>query len=125
VAYTEESGESEVYVRQFPGPGGKVQISAQTGWVPRWGRNGRELLYEENRSPERLMAVDIPPGSHVQPGLPHVLFELGGAGGWDVSPDGTRFLVNNIPTPARTTGSTIRVVVNWFDELRRRVPAGK
>ena len=72
--YGEESGTAEVYVRQFPGPGGKVQISAQTGRVPRWSPNGRELFYEENRSPERLMAVDIPTGSHVQPGLPHVLF---------------------------------------------------
>jgi WD40 repeat protein len=126
VAYYAEEGTAEVYIRQFPGPGGRVQISAQTGRVPRWGRNGRELFYEENRAPGRLMAVDIPPGSRVQPGLPHVLFELGGVGmGWDVSPDGTRFLVNNLARPARATGSTMRGVVNWFEELRRRVPAGK
>src|SRR5262249_11795238 len=39
-----ESGALEVYVRPFPGPGGRWQIS--TGGFPIWSRDGRELLFE-------------------------------------------------------------------------------
>ena len=46
VAYLSlESGRSEIYVRPFPGPGGKWQISTEGGVAPRWARNGRELFY--------------------------------------------------------------------------------
>jgi len=40
-----ESGNPEVYVRPFPGPGGKWQISVGGGLFPKWSRNGRELFY--------------------------------------------------------------------------------
>jgi eukaryotic-like serine/threonine-protein kinase len=42
---TDESGRSEVYVRHFPGPGGRVQVSLSGGSEPVWNRNGRELFY--------------------------------------------------------------------------------
>jgi serine/threonine-protein kinase len=41
-----ESGTNEVYVRPFPGPGGRWQISTGGGRLPRWSRDGRELLFE-------------------------------------------------------------------------------
>ena len=40
-----ESGEIEVYVAPFPGPGGKLQISTAGGYAPRWRRDGREIFY--------------------------------------------------------------------------------
>ena len=47
IAYVSvESGRTEVYVRPFPGPGGRWQISAAGGRFPIWSRNGRELFYE-------------------------------------------------------------------------------
>ena len=44
---------------------------------------------------------------------------------YDVSSDGKRFLM--IKPPARTPGPTdqVTVVLNWFEELRRRAPVGK
>jgi Tol biopolymer transport system component/predicted Ser/Thr protein kinase len=41
-----ESGTLEVYVRPFPGPGGRWQISTGGGVFPGWSRDGRELLFE-------------------------------------------------------------------------------
>ena len=42
---------------------------------------------------------------------------------YDVSPDGQRFLMLK-PVESQTSAPTqINVVLNWFEELRRRVPA--
>ena len=46
LAYTSnESGTIEVYVRPFPGPGGKTQISSGGGNFPTWSHVRPELLY--------------------------------------------------------------------------------
>ena len=39
-----ESGRFEVYVRPFPGPGGKWQVSTDGGEYPTWSRNGKAVL---------------------------------------------------------------------------------
>ena len=44
-----------MYVRPFPGPGGRWQISKGGGFVPLWSRDGRELLFET--LDQRVMAV--------------------------------------------------------------------
>ena len=43
-----ESGRDEVYVRPFPGPGGKWLISTGGGSIPTWSRTKRELFYGLN-----------------------------------------------------------------------------
>ncbi len=92
------AGRSEIYVRAFPGPGGKFQISTEGGLATVWGRDGRELFYASRINGE-LMDVDITTQPTFQPGTPRVVLEQGfrmvsGAQGanYDVSPDGQRFL---------------------------------
>jgi Tol biopolymer transport system component len=121
VAYeSNESGKFEVYVQPFPG-GGKVPISTQGGQTPRWSSSGRELFYREPAR-NQLMAVDIRTSPAFVAGRPRALFELRTTT-WDVAPDGKRFLVLRGPeTPL--PGVRLEVVVNWFEELRRRVPPG-
>jgi Tol biopolymer transport system component/predicted Ser/Thr protein kinase len=123
VAYTsDESGKNRVYVRPFPGPGGKTPISIEGGQEPRWSRDGRELLY---RDPEKnqLMAVDIQTSPAFRAGQPHALFALGNVP-WDVAPDGKRFLVVKEPEAAASEAK-MQAVVNWFEELRQKAPANK
>jgi serine/threonine-protein kinase len=48
---SDESGRGEVYVRPFPGPGGKWQISNTGGRRPVWSHNGRELFFPELGKP--------------------------------------------------------------------------
>ena len=56
IAYVSiESGRSEVYVRPFPGPGGKWQISTAGGTYPVWSPARKELLYATPDN--RIMAV--------------------------------------------------------------------
>jgi serine/threonine-protein kinase len=124
LAYTSvESGSPEVYVQPFPGPGGKERISTEGGQAPRWSRNGRELFYLDSTS-SRVMSVDIRTTPQFHAGIPTRLFAQRGSSTWDVAPDGNRFLFEQFP--AGETGSReMQVVVDWFEELRRRVPAGK
>jgi hypothetical protein len=42
---------------------------------------------------------------------------------YDVSPDGKRFLMLK-PSESAEAATQINVVLNWFEELKRRVPAG-
>lgn len=61
-----------------------------------------------------------------RPGTPETLFRarIRGAGGgrdYTVSSDG-RFLINAI-TEGASDENSITVVVNWFEELTRRLPA--
>jgi serine/threonine-protein kinase len=139
LAYTsDESGHREVYVQPYPGPGGKWQISTDGGHEAVWNPNGRELFY---RSGSRIMAVDVNQSrdregagagpSAFSAGRPRMLFEgpylptAANSAYYDVSPDGQRFLMlKPVETPA-SAPTQINVVLNWFEELKKRVPAGQ
>jgi hypothetical protein len=133
IAYRATAGGlSEVYVQPFPGPGGKWLISTGGGRHPVWSRNGRELFYQAQDY--RIMvatysangdsfAADKPrPWSPTQIREQNALY-------WnlDLAPDGKRFVV--VPRPEAAGGQKgsvhVTVLLNFFDELRRRVPTGK
>jgi eukaryotic-like serine/threonine-protein kinase len=128
IAYeSTESGRAEAYVQPFPNPGGKWQISTDGGTEPVWNRNGRELFY---RSANKMMAVDVVTQPTFSAGKPRLVFEgryLARTGGspanYDVSPDGQRFLM--IKASDETPASQINIVLNWFEELKQKVPTGK
>jgi Tol biopolymer transport system component len=121
-----ESGRYEIYVQPYPGPGGKWQISTEGGTEPIWNPNGRELFY---RSGDKMMAVEIATQSGFAAGKPRMLFEgpylptPGTIPNYDVTPDGQRFLMLK-PIEQAAGPTQINVVLNWFEELKRRVPVG-
>ena len=128
IAYmSDESGRFEVYVQPYPGPGGKWQVSTDGGEEPVWGRSGRELFY---RNGERMMAVDIATQPTFSAGSPKVLFEGQYArnayfiANYDVAPDGERFLMLKAVEQQEEALSQFNVVLNWFEELKQRVPTG-
>jgi Tol biopolymer transport system component/tRNA A-37 threonylcarbamoyl transferase component Bud32 len=124
-----ESGRPEVYVQPYPGPGGKWQISTGSGTEPAWNRNGKELFY---RTGNKMMAVDVATQPSFSAGKPHMLFEgqylttdwplISTA--YDVSADGQRFLMVKA-TEQASSATQINVVLNWFEELKQKVPTGK
>jgi hypothetical protein len=129
VAYTSnESGRDEIYVQAYPDKsGGKSIVSTEGGQNPRWSRNGKELFYLSGPTGTKMMAVDViqlTPSPRF--GKPHILFEKSYGNGYDVSPDGKRFLmVKAAATPQASQPDQINIVVNWLDELRRRLPMPK
>jgi Tol biopolymer transport system component/tRNA A-37 threonylcarbamoyl transferase component Bud32 len=125
IAYdSNESGRTEVFVRPFPGPGAKLQISARGGIGPIWSHDGREIFFASGST---MMAVEVKtePTFHASPA--RELFE--GNYLWerprnyDVSPDGSRFVLL-APKGDLSNDDELRIVVNWFAELRRLVPHG-
>jgi eukaryotic-like serine/threonine-protein kinase len=128
IAYTsDESGRLEIYVRPYPGPGGKWQISIDGGTEPVWNPKGRELFY---RNGNKMMAVDVSTQSTFSAGKPKMLFEgpyvptPRSFPDYDVFPDGQRFLMLKADTQAQAPAQ-INVVLNWFEELKQKVPTGK
>ncbi len=123
---SDEAGRVEVYVQSFPDPSLKRwKISPSYGSEPLWTRDGRELVYRKGDS---VMAVslDLANGRVGQP-VPLFAGPYPDNPGWtrprsyDVSADGERFLLTRVregrPAPR------IAVVLNWFDELRAKIPA--
>ena len=119
---SDESGRNEVYVQPYPGPGGKWQISTEGGTEPVWARNG-ELFY---RSGDKMMAVETNTKANFSADTPKVLFEghyatYNTMPAYDVTPDGQRFL---LAKTAAQGPQEISVVLNWFEELKQKVPTG-
>ena len=95
LAYSaDDSGRVEVYLAAFPGPGTKVQISANGGFNPAWRRDSRELYYLTSDGKVMAVQISTPAGGPFEPGAPSVLFEPHPAAiAYDATPDGQRFLV--------------------------------
>jgi Tol biopolymer transport system component len=129
IAYqSNESGGDQVYVRPFPAvDSGRWQVSATGGQKPFWARNGRELFYTANDG--SLMSVPIQgPGAAFNFGNAARLFDASPYNGLgligrtvDASPDGKRFLMIKSVKQEETLAQ-INVVLNWFDELKQKVP---
>jgi len=124
VAYSSnESGQWQVYVTPFPGPGGKYQISKDGGQQPRWQRDGKELFFLSKD--KKLMSVPVKAGATFEFGAPSELFQTRARAPlsaeeiftYDASPDGQRFLINvNLK---QSNPPPLNIVLNWTSELQR------
>ncbi len=121
IAYTsDESGQDEVYVAPFPGPGGKWRISSAGGEEPKWRRDGKELFYLA--ADKKLMVAEVKQsGWRFEVGAVRPLFpiherKIGFSTVYDVSADGQRFLVNSL---TEENPPPLTLVVNWTADLKK------
>jgi serine/threonine-protein kinase len=128
LAYTStESGRMEVYVRAFPGTGGKWQISNAGGTLPVWSRVGHELFFRTFDESRIMVAAYETKGGSFLPGKPRLWSEtvfgrIGGAPNFDLAPDGKRFAVlmyGEKPSDQKPRNE-LTVLLNFFTEIRRR-----
>ena len=128
-----ESGRSEIFVQPFRAGGqagsGKWPISTGGGQFPIWSRDGRELFYEtlDNRI---MVAAFSAKGVSFAAEKPRLwsdtqLLDINGHWNLDLVPDGKRFVVTlRADSAAQARGSVhVTFLLNFFDELRRRIPA--
>ena len=128
---SDESGQDEVYVRQFPSGPGFAKVSSHGGTEPRWKHDGSELYFREGGglTISTLMAVPMHAESRggISAGVPVALFQYA-AGSivpqnnvWQYapSPDGQRFLM---AVATETAAPAIHVITNW---LKATQDAGK
>jgi len=134
LAYTSGGfGSSQVYVRAYPGLDHREPVAGEVSFAPVWRKDGRELFYLE-ASPQngrlitRVMAVPVTTTPTFSVGAARMLFEGqfrvdGPFRGYDVTPDGQRFLMVRAveQPPARITQMVL--VQNWFQELKAKAPA--
>jgi serine/threonine-protein kinase len=129
VYYSDESGTAQVYVRAFPDKGGKWQISNSGGAWPMWSRNGRELFFETLDN-HIMVAPYAVKGDSFVADKPRMWSgkQLGTAGGRknvDLAPDGKRIVAlmpANEDKSSQEAKNHVTFLMNFFDELRRRVP---
>jgi serine/threonine-protein kinase len=131
-----ESGPNQIYVRPFPGPGGKWLISTEGGSFPVWSRVRKELLYAgpDNRI---MMVSYTASGDTFTADKPRPWADtrflprprgFGGATGrpFDLHPDGERVAIAPVPENERVAKQDKLVfILNFFDELRRIAPPSK
>jgi serine/threonine-protein kinase len=132
IAYVcDESGQKEIYVSPFPDvKKGKWQISQGGGTGPLWSPDGKELFYLGLDN--SVMAVDVETEPIFDYGAPKILFQSQYVGfaysegtPWDIHPDGKRFLMMKTTAAADAAvgrQTKINIVLNWFEELKERVP---
>ena len=125
-----ESGTFHVFVRPFPVGDGKWQISTAPGRFPIWSRNGKELFFESTDG-HIMVAEYTTRGETFAAGKPRQWSNtpIGGTGAFqnlDLAPDGKRFVVIPLAESEKGEGQTVHVtfLLNFFDELRRRMPPG-
>ena len=103
---TDESGGWNIYATTFPGAAGKWQVSVGGGTEPRWRDDGKEMFYLDAKG--MLTAVSISAGSTFSSGTPQPLFRVRPRPpisntdlfSYDVSKDGSRFIVNRYVKPS-------------------------
>jgi Tol biopolymer transport system component len=113
---SDESGEEQVYFTSFPTPAGKWQVSIDGGIAPRWMPNGREIVYQKGTK-VFIAPVELTPRPRA--GKPRLLAD----GLYDtdcgVAPDGRLAM---ILSEGRKTTTEFNLVLNFAEELKRRVP---
>ncbi len=134
LAYSsDESGAGQVYVRPFPGPGGQYQISAEGGSRPLWSHDGRQLFFLDDQSRIHVADCNVTGGSLVA-GKPRLwsnksLAFMGSAYSYALAAADSRFAVvlkaEKTEQPQRNTTDRVKVLLNFADELTRRVPPDK
>ncbi len=119
VYQSNESGRSEIYVRAFPDSDEKWTISNGGGTVPSWRADGREIYYMN--ADHRMMAVAVKNGATFEAETPVALFpavlRTHIARQYDVTPDGSKFLLNSLIDVAPPEPVTL--LQNWPARLAR------
>jgi eukaryotic-like serine/threonine-protein kinase len=134
VAYTSnETGSNRAYVQPFPATGARYQIygkEQESAHHLVWSKTGKELIYNPRATSLEAVSVTTQPipafGNPVALPRPFATGPSQTRRQFDLMPDG-RFLGLAVPGQTETaTGPSapeVRLVLNWFEELKQRVPA--
>jgi eukaryotic-like serine/threonine-protein kinase len=126
-------GENGVFAQPFPPTGPKYQISAgSAAHHPAWSRDDKEIIYIPAQANAVVVSVTTKNGvdvSKTTSELPAKGIDGGPSSirNFDVMPDGRLLgVVNAVAQGSGVPASPqIRVVLNWFEELKQKAPAAR
>ena len=124
--HSDRSGGFEVYVARFPDMTERQAISTQGGYYPLWSPSG-DAIYFRGLDGREVWSVPVTTTPTLRGGAPVVLFEgdyfMNVAGAYSLEANGERFLMMKLESSTGSASlSTIVLVRNWFEELKRLVP---
>jgi len=130
---TELRGNPQIFVQPYPATGAKYQVSTDAGGTyPLWSQpDGKQLFYIWN---DQVYVVDVRTETRFSVSKPYTVPITGiiqpprSQRNYDITPDGKQFLVVLLASAQgeanlRLPRAQINVVVNWFEELKQRVPS--
>ena len=132
----EAGGGNEIWVQPFPPTGAKYQLTQDGGTYPLWSPDARHIFYRRSFGTSavrgsRLMEIEVKTGPPFDFGnertLPiedFLIFNV--RRDYDITLDGQRFLMvfpaDQADSVTETVDDQINIVLNWFEELKERVP---
>ena len=112
LAYSsDESGRREVYVASFPDLAGRRRVSSAGGDQPRWRLDSKELFFRTGDKAIASVAIAVREGRAEPDRETIVIQESNDLNGYDVMPDGSRFLLLRASEDA--FGSVSHVITHW------------
>jgi len=124
-----ESGTRQVYVRAFPDQAARWQVSTAGGFTPQWSPNGRELFFRDPENQIMVAAYKVA-GNSFQAEKPRIWSakrfpNMGSIQNYGLAPDGRIAAPMPVEGPEDQRAlNHVTFLLNFFDELRRRVPSG-
>jgi len=131
IAYaSNETGNPQIYVRNFPDKGGRWQISIEGGTAPIFSRSGRELFFYDPPNDHIMVTSYTVKGDQFVAEKPRVWSNMSltalsastGATQYDVAPDGRRLVAGTYAGGTTQDAGHVIFLENFIDELQRKVP---
>ena len=120
-----------VFLQPFPATGAVYQAPKQlVDFHPVWAKSGSgELVFTAAANAGQMVAVPVTTAAGATFGTP-VRFPASVTGdrvaselrAWDILPDGRFIGITSTTEDAARGSSEMRLVLNWFEELKQRVP---
>ena len=135
LAYTStelRANSPQIFVQPYPITGAQYQVSTDGGTYPLWSQpDGKQLFYVWN---DQMYVVDVRTETPFSVGKPSTVPITGiiqpprSQRNYDITPDGKQFLMVLLASAQgevslRLPRAQINVVLNWYEELKQRVPA--
>ena len=123
---SDEAGGNQIWLRDFPVPQGKWNVSRGNGQSPRWSPDGRYIYFWRGAQPlDSLFRVRVDRSPTIVVQAPELVLavDADNLSSWDIHPDGRRFIIGVPATRGASTGgapaSRYLILQNWFGELKR------
>ena len=119
-----------IFVQPVPATGAVYQVPRElVDFHPAWSRSGEEIVFTASANGGVMAAVSVTHAAGITFGKP-VRFPAAVTGdrvlrerrAWDLMPDGRLIGILPAGDAASEKPPELRLVVNWFEELKQRVP---